>query len=161
MSDGLSLAKSRLPGSESLAHASSDKLGSCRWEHPLTASSGYEGAVGFSTILRKLRPDRLEIAVLILLTVAIAYQLFVDPVVGMANNADFARLIWPAGIGYKSSADYWDTVFRFSETKFVFVAPKPFRYMTSERPILGVALLLNRLLSKMGGSTSRSSDSAT
>jgi hypothetical protein len=92
----------------------------------------------------------LEVWVLILLALAIAYQLFIDPVVGMANNADFARLIWPAGIGYKSSADYWDTVFRFSETKFVLVAPKPFRYMTSARPILAVALFLNRLLSKDG-----------
>ena len=100
--------------------------------------------------LRRLLPDRLETVVLLLLAAGIAWQLFIEPVVGMANNADFARLIWPAGIGYKSSADYWETVFRFSETKFVFVAPKPFRYLTSERPILGVALLLNHLVSKDG-----------
>jgi hypothetical protein len=103
-----------------------------------------------NALRRAILPDRFEVAVLSLLLVAIAYQLFVDPVVGVANNADFARLIWPAGIGYQSSADYWGTVFKFSETKFVYVTPKPFRYLTSERPVLGGAMLLNRLFSKDG-----------
>jgi hypothetical protein len=104
----------------------------------------------FQQSLRRLRPDRLEITVLLLLTVAIAYQLFVDPVVGMADNRDFGRLIDPAGIDYKSVVDYRDTVFRFAETKFVLVQPSSHRYLTSERPILGVAKFLNRLLSKDG-----------
>ncbi len=104
----------------------------------------------FRRSLRRLRPDRLEITVLLLLTGAIAYQLFVDPVVGMADNRDFARLMDPAGIDYQSVAEYRETVFRFLDTKFAFVAPSSHRYLTSERPILGVAKVLNRLLSKDG-----------
>jgi hypothetical protein len=104
----------------------------------------------FQQSLRRLWPDRLEITVLLLLTFAIAYQLFVDPVVGMADNRDFARVMDPAGIGYKSVAEYREAVFRFVETKFDFVAPTSHRYLTSERPILGVAKFLNRLLAKDG-----------
>ena len=52
----------------------------------------------FQQILRRLRPDRLESVVLLFLTAAIAYQLLVDPVVGMADNRDFARLMDPAGL---------------------------------------------------------------
>lgn len=96
------------------------------------------------------RPNGFEGVVLLLLLVSISYQLFMEPIVGMANNADFARLILPAGIGYHSSSDYWETVFKFSETKFEYVPPRPFRYLTSQRPILGAAVLLNRLFAKDG-----------
>jgi hypothetical protein len=116
----------------------------------LNGSAGHSGSLPSQPILRRLAPDRHESIVLLLLAVAIAYQLFLEPVVGMANNADFWRLFLPAGLGFKSTAEYWDTVFRFIDTKFVFVPPRPFRYLTSERPILNVALVLNRLLAKDG-----------
>ena len=87
---------------------------------------------------------------LLILTVAVAYQLFVEPIVGIADNRDFARLMDPAGIDYVSVADYRETVFRFVETKFGFVNPSSNRYLTSERPILGAAKALNRLISKDG-----------
>jgi hypothetical protein len=57
----------------------------------------------------------------------------------------------PAGINYKSLVDYRETVFRFVETKFVIGEPSSHRYLASERPILGFAKFLNRLLSKDGG----------
>jgi hypothetical protein len=97
---------------------------------------------------RMLWPDRLEAAVLFILTVAIAYQLLVDPIVGMADNRDFARLMDPAGLDYRSVADYRETVFQFVETKFAFVKPSSHRYLTSQRPILAAAKVLNGVLAK-------------
>jgi hypothetical protein len=104
----------------------------------------------FRQSLPRLWPDRLELAVLLLLTLAAAYQLFFEPVVGIADNRDFARLMHPAGIDYQSLANYRDSVFQFVETKFVFAEPGSHRYLTTERPILGVAKLLNRVLAKDG-----------
>jgi hypothetical protein len=97
-----------------------------------------------------LAPARLEIVVLLVLTVAVAYQLFVEPIVGIADNRDFARLMDPAGIDYPSVADYRESVFQFVETKFIFAKTYSYRYLTSARPILGLAKLLNRLVAKDG-----------
>jgi hypothetical protein len=98
----------------------------------------------------RLRPDRLETAVLIIVAAAASYQLFVEPVVGIADNRDFARLMDPAGIDYENVARYRESVFQFVETKFVFAKTYSYRYLTSERPILGAAKLVNRVLSKDG-----------
>jgi hypothetical protein len=97
---------------------------------------------------RRLWPDRLEAAVLIMLSVAIAYQLFAEPIIGMADNRDFARLMDPAGLDYRSVADYRESVFQFVETKFAFVKRSSYRYLTSQRPVLGAAKVLNGLIAK-------------
>jgi len=97
---------------------------------------------------RRLLPDRLEAAVLLILAAAITYQLFVDPIVGMADNRDFARLMDPAGLDYRSVAAYRETVFQFVETKFAFVKPSSYRYLTSQRPVLSAAKVLNGLVAK-------------
>jgi hypothetical protein len=97
-----------------------------------------------------VRPDRLETVVLILVAAAASYQLFVEPVVGIADNRDFARLMDPSGIDYESVGKYRESVFQFVETKFVFAKVYSYRYLTSERPILGAAKVVNRVLSKDG-----------
>jgi hypothetical protein len=94
----------------------------------------------------RLRPDWLESAVLFSLAIAIAYQLFVEPIVGVADNRDFTRLMAPAGLDYESLVAYREAVFRHVEPTFVYVHPSSHRYLTSERPILGAAKLLSRLL---------------
>jgi hypothetical protein len=97
---------------------------------------------------RRLLPDRWEAAVLLVLTVAIAYQLFVDPIVGLADNRDFARIMDPAGLDYRSVGEYRESVFQFVQTKFAFVKPSSYRYLTSQRPVVGVAKVLNGLIAK-------------
>jgi len=97
---------------------------------------------------RRLLPDRLETVVLLILSMAIAYQLFVDPIVGLADNRDFARLMDPAGLDYRSVTDYRETVFQFVETKFSFVNPSSHRYLTSQRLVLGAARILNSVVAK-------------
>ncbi len=115
-----------------------------RWVFPRLWS------LGLGQNLRRLRPDRLEISVLLVLSLAAVYQLFVEPIVGIADNRDFARLMDPAGLDYPSVASYRESVFQFVETKFVSAKVYTYRYLTSERPILGIARLLNRLVSKDG-----------
>jgi hypothetical protein len=97
-----------------------------------------------------LRFTKLEATVLVALVAFVSYQLFCEPIVGVANNADFARIIGPGGLGYKSPADYWGTVFKFIETKYVATSPIVFRYLTSQRPLFQMALGLNSVVSKDG-----------
>jgi hypothetical protein len=98
--------------------------------------------------IRRLLPDRLETAVLFVLAVVVAYQLFVEPIVGIADNRDFARLMDPAGLDYTSVTAYREHVFQFVETKFAFVPPSPHRYLTSQRPIVAAAKLVNGIVAK-------------
>lgn len=106
------------------------------------------GVLALRQRARQLCPDFLESVVLVILALAIVYQLFVDPIVGVADNRDFARLMDPAGLDYRSVTDYRECVFRFVETKFALVKPSSHRYLSSQRPVLGAAKLLNGLVAK-------------
>jgi len=100
--------------------------------------------------VRRWKPDRFEKAVLLMIVAAVAYQLFVEPIVGVADNRDSSRLIDPAGLDYESVAAYRKSVFHFVETKYAFVKASSNRYLTCARPILGLAKVLNRVVSKDG-----------
>jgi hypothetical protein len=92
---------------------------------------------------------RLELAVLCLIAAAVLYQVMVPPVIGIADNGDFARVINPFCLGYvanqETEADYVVSKYEFTPDAYWDV-----RFVTSESLLAGIAILLNCLVSKDG-----------
>ncbi|MDD2502823.1 MAG: hypothetical protein PHG58_03050, partial [Clostridia bacterium] len=64
-----------------------------------------------------IKPDRLEIIVLIIMLTFIVYQVLCYPVVGLANNGDFWRFILPEGLEYITTYDD-EKYFKYINIKF-------------------------------------------
>jgi hypothetical protein len=64
-----------------------------------------------------MRPRRLEIVVLLTLVAVIGYQLFVPPLVGIADNGDSWRVMFPAGLNHRP-APWGDRFFRYFNSKY-------------------------------------------
>ncbi|HLG14850.1 MAG TPA: hypothetical protein VJH03_10165 [Blastocatellia bacterium] len=78
-----------------------------------------------------MKPRRFELAVLLLFSVIIGYQLFVPPLLGMADNGDFARLFRQSGL-LAMPAEYDGKFFRYFNSRYVIVArPGPGGYKSS------------------------------
>jgi hypothetical protein len=73
---------------------------------------------------------------------ALGLQLLVPPVIGLADNGDYGRVMYPAGFAH-STGRYEDLYFAFLRTKYRVVAPGPIRggYLTSEIPLAAAARL--------------------
>jgi hypothetical protein len=96
-------------------------------------------------------PDRLESVVLTLLVAVLFYQLFVPPVIGLANNGDFERFMGRVGLRYVVTDDsyrYWQYVNR----EFSIAERNWWRsgYVSSENVLIEVAVFVNSLVSKSG-----------
>jgi 4-amino-4-deoxy-L-arabinose transferase-like glycosyltransferase len=92
-------------------------------------------------LARRSRPPRdprvFEAAVLLAAAGILCYQLFVPPVVGLADNGDFPRVMWPVGIFHKTEADAH--YFRFLTLRYETGAPRRNGHFNSEIPIAAVA----------------------
>ncbi|MBV8903792.1 MAG: hypothetical protein JOZ22_09155, partial [Acidobacteriia bacterium] len=88
---------------------------------------------------------------LVVLTGAIiGYQLFIPPIVGLADQGDFVRLIGRFGYGQDPPSPRWKYVYvppKFVPTNF---RVREWEQPTSEYLFVGIALLLNRVVSKDG-----------
>ncbi len=93
--------------------------------------------------LRRLLP----IAILALAAGIVADQLFVHPIVGLADNGDFAKVMAPAGLAYRVD-DPYERYWRWALVKFRIVAPERFpgEYKTSETPLAMAAVAASRVL---------------
>lgn len=97
------------------------------------------------------RMPRVRTGIIALITAILTYQLFVLPIVGLANQGDFARIIGRFGYGPEDKSDL--TKYKFLTRKYV---PDPsaripaLEQFTSEYFFVASALLLNQVVSKDG-----------
>jgi hypothetical protein len=91
-------------------------------------------------------PRRYALAVLAALAAAASgsWLLFFQPIVGIADNRDFWRVLVPSGLAYRTSLD--TTVFFFIQGHFDVVAPHPVHYLTSELLFTKLAVAIHRHL---------------
>jgi hypothetical protein len=77
--------------------------------------------------------------------VLLAVRLLVPPIVGLADNGDFSRILLPAGLA-PVSANAGDRYFGWMQPRFRLVerASDPSRYRTSEAMLVELAALANR-----------------
>ena len=78
----------------------------------------------------------------------LAATLFVPPIVGLADNGDFDRVLNPAGLEHESERDA-ERYFQWMQPRFTRVAraPDPSFYRTSESILVEVAMGADRVLS--------------
>ncbi|MEO3946046.1 hypothetical protein [Gorillibacterium sp. CAU 1737] len=99
-------------------------------------------------MLQRLKqPETLMVILCIGLYLMVLYR---EPVIGVADNGDFARVMPAAGVQYlDSSESYEDRYFRYSHQEYAFGAIRPGGYASSQLPFLFLAGLIGRLV---GGS---------
>src|ERR1041385_7323194 len=88
-----------------------------------------------------------EWAALALFAVSVGYQLFVPPVVGLANNGDFVKVFGIFSLGAPTDDEY-----KFVTLKYDF-DPKYHawrEFISTEQALAGIAILLNMPFSKLG-----------
>ena len=91
-----------------------------------------------------------ERTVLGLLAAAIAYQIFVDPIVGTADNRDWWRVTKQLGIAYLDAPGPDATFFKNIQREYTVVAPQDVQYLTSELLLGRVARAVSGFVSKDG-----------
>jgi hypothetical protein len=91
---------------------------------------------------------RLEYFLLALIAAALAWQLFLPPVIGLADNGDFARIAQSFDLLHTS--DTSDRFFRYFELKWRFDPSARWvsGFLSSESALVALSLPLNRLLAK-------------
>ncbi len=83
-----------------------------------------------------------------LMACVIGYQLFVPPVVGLANNGDFERLMDRVGLQYVVS-NYSDKYFNYINLTFATDAPRhETGLISSQQLLVEIALLVNRVVAR-------------
>ena len=87
------------------------------------------------------RPRRIEALAVAAAAVIVAYQLFVPPIVGLADNGDFDRVLVPVGLSYETG-DYSLRYFHFLTQRWNAVPPRwPREHVASEQLFAGLARL--------------------
>jgi len=90
----------------------------------------------------------LEFLVFALIAAAILYQVLVPPVVGLADNGDFRRMMDQTGLTLPTGEPY-NKPFQFIDLRYVVDEPRApdAGYMSSELIFVNAALMLNKLAS--------------
>ena len=93
-----------------------------------------------------MKPTRFELVALLTAAGIIAYQLFVPPLIGLADSGDFGRVIAWKGLGHVST-EYNDMYFRYfnSQYRFLTKLPGPEEYKTSTSFLVIPAMKLSIL----------------
>ena len=86
-----------------------------------------------------------------MIAAAIAYQLFIPPVIGMADNGDFARIAQSFDIVHINGKPE-DRFFRYFESKWRFDPGSRWisGFLTSESVLVALSLPINKLFSRDG-----------
>lgn len=94
-----------------------------------------------------MKPNRFEWAVLLIAGGIISYYIFVPPLIGLADNGDFERVLAWRGLKHVS-ADYQDMYFRYFNSKYRIVPALagPDWYLTSTSLLIVPATRLSILL---------------
>jgi hypothetical protein len=96
----------------------------------------------------KCRPTGFEAALLTFLVAAFIYQLFIPPSVGMADNGDYWRFIFPLGLRHRALPE--DQAVNWVDPKYAITAKGPQGYVSSALLVFGLGLSLNDVVSKDG-----------
>ena len=90
-----------------------------------------------------------ELMIFVLLAAAVLYQVLVPPVVGLADNGDFWRLLDQTGLSYAPPGPRGGDVFSFIELRFLTDQPRETAagYVSSELIFVNAALFLDKVLS--------------
>lgn len=92
----------------------------------------------------------LEICTITVAAVIIFYQLMIPPIVGLANNGDFWRVMKWGGIQYQTGKDE-DHLFYYISRDYLIKPETQWRFYVSSEIILSqIGLLFNKLISKDG-----------
>src|SRR5262252_1277462 len=88
-------------------------------------------------LMRYVTPARFELAVLIIVAVAVAYQIFIPPLIGLADSGDFERLLPDCGLAHISN-EYNDKYFLYFNSKYQIVPRTEARdlYKSSTVPLI-------------------------
>ena len=91
----------------------------------------------------------LRVAALLIIGVTasiVSFQLFVSPVVGLADNGDFEKVMGIVGLRYPPELTRDQRYFRWVHTRYAFAEPNWWRsgYLTSETPLARAARILAR-----------------
>lgn len=91
-----------------------------------------------------LAPARFEWVVILATGLVLCFQLLVRPVLGLADNGDFQRIMNPFGIVYPAGQDpgFW----KFITVHFAIDRPTSVEFPSSEMLLVWVAKLLNQTL---------------
>lgn len=92
-----------------------------------------------------MRADRIVAAAVAAGAAVLTAQLLVRPIVGLADNGDFSKVMFPAGLAYVEPEP--DRFFRWAPSKFAFAAPRPDSdgYRTTETMLARAAAAASRL----------------
>lgn len=95
-----------------------------------------------------LAPARFEWAVILTTGLVLCFQLLVRPVLGLADNGDFQRIMGPFGIVYPPGQDpgFW----KFITVHFAFDRPSGVEFPSSELVLVGAAKAINQILGREG-----------
>jgi len=89
------------------------------------------------------------VSTLLLAAAILSWQLLIPPIVGLANNGDFDRVMGWAGLDYVSDSGKDNFVsWMLPEFRIVPFAWRPSSYLSSETPVAAVAVLAARVFSR-------------
>ncbi len=93
-----------------------------------------------------MRADRIVAAAVAAGAAVLTAQLLLPPIVGLADNGDFSKVMRPAGLAYVEPEP--DRYFRWAPSKFAFAAPRPDPdgYRTSETVLARAAATASSLV---------------
>src|SRR5262249_925474 len=98
--------------------------------------------------VRRFKPTRLEVAALAVAAVIISFQLFVPPIIGVADDADFYRVTLPLGLDHASTSfgdKYFDFVDAYVQAPQVYSG-----WFTSELLMAFPAALVGKIVFRDG-----------
>ena len=99
--------------------------------------------------MKKNKIFPLEIVILIVMAIIITYQLIVPPIVGVADNGDFARVLPWFGL-QPLAKEYNDRYFNYINRKFTIGQERQRLYISSELVFVKLSLWFNKVVSKDG-----------
>jgi hypothetical protein len=104
------------------------------------------------TLRVRLPPILTKNACVVVVAIAVAALrigglLFLPPVVGLADNGDFERVMARVGLGYVSDR-YDERYWAWSQARFTVSEKTPTRHVTTEVPLAWMAVRLSRLLDR-------------
>jgi len=98
--------------------------------------------------------ELLQWLVLSFMLLIMIYQLMVPPIVGIANNGDFERIMMWEGIIYKPDFTFEDKYFNHINLKFDIIGGQNFdpkwKFVSSELLFVKLSVWINHILSKTG-----------
>ncbi len=89
---------------------------------------------------------KFEIMVPVIFVLFVSCQLMASPIIGMADNGDFERIITQAGLYQLPTLSYNDIYFNYFNRYFIFSKPFASYYISSQTILVKIAMLVNKII---------------